>query len=77
MPVLPALRSQIQILRRCSKFLRRRVSAGLQLLEALAPLPMQKFDRLPRRALAIRRIQPWQKPVAVVLFFQLDIKVDP
>ena len=46
-------------------------------MRKVAPLPMQKFYRLLRRALAIRRIQPWQKPVAVVLFFQLDIKVDP
>ena len=35
MPVFPVLRSKIQILRRCSKNLRRRASARLQLLEAL------------------------------------------
>ena len=36
MPVFPVLRSKIQILRRCSKILRRRASARLQLLEALS-----------------------------------------
>ena len=35
MPVFPVLHSKIQIWRRCSKFLRRRASARLQLLEAL------------------------------------------
>ena len=34
-PVFPILRSKVQILCRCSKILRRRASARLQLLEAL------------------------------------------
>ena len=42
-PVFPVLRKKIQILRRCSKILRRGAYARLQLLEAL---PLERGDAL-------------------------------